>query len=101
METTTARPTVLSRDEIVALPVDRLGPIEGVGNQVLWRNATSTAGVLTVERGRRLGMHSHRVNHHHMWVLEGSADIVGRRLGPGSYVHIPSGYDNDIDATST
>jgi quercetin dioxygenase-like cupin family protein len=88
-------------DEIAALPAGRLGSIKGVSNRVLWQNAHSMAGVLTVERGHRLGTHAHRVNHHHMWVLEGSADIIGRRVETGAYVHIPSGIDHDIDATAT
>ena len=55
------------------------------------------AGVLTVEAGRRLGAHAHRVNHHHLWVLNGRATILGTELGPGSYVDIPSG----VETTST
>jgi quercetin dioxygenase-like cupin family protein len=34
-------------------------------------------------------------------VLEGRATIVGAELGAGSYVHIPSGVDHDLDATRT
>ena len=59
------------------------------------------AGVLTVEAGHRLGPHAHRVNHHHLWVLNGRATILGTELGPGSYVHVPSGVEHDIDASST
>jgi quercetin dioxygenase-like cupin family protein len=101
MDLTTVQPTVLTTEEIAALPVGRLGSIDGVTNRVLWQNADSIAGVLTVEAGHRLGAHAHRVNHHHMWVLDGAADILGRRLEAGAYVHIPSGIDHDIDATTT
>ena len=59
------------------------------------------AGVLTVEAGHRLGAHAHRVNHHHLWALSGRATILGTELGPGSYVHAPSGVEHDIDACST
>jgi hypothetical protein len=34
-------------------------------------------------------------------VLEGSADILGVEVGPGSYAHIPNGVDHDIDASAT
>jgi hypothetical protein len=34
-------------------------------------------------------------------VLEGHATILGRTLGPGSYAHIPSGVEHDIDARSS
>lgn len=92
---------VLERGTIAALPVVPLGTLEGVRHRVLWRSEESMAGVLTVEAGHRLGAHRHRVNHHHLWVLEGRATILGVELGPGSYVHIPSGVEHDIDASST
>lgn len=98
---TIARPTVLTPENIHDLPAERLGQLAGVSHRVLWRDATSMAGVLTVLAGHRLGPHTHRVNHHHLWVLDGHASILGNRLGPGSYVHIPSGIEHDIDATST
>jgi quercetin dioxygenase-like cupin family protein len=59
------------------------------------------AGVLTVLAGHRLGRHTHRVNHHHLWVLDGRAVVLDRELGAGSYVHIPSGVEHDIDASDT
>jgi hypothetical protein len=94
-------PTILDAAAIEQLPLETLGRIEGVVHKVLWRNDTSMAGVLTVEAGHRLGTHAHRVNHHHVWILGGSATVLGVRLGPGSYVHIPHGVEHDIDATDT
>jgi quercetin dioxygenase-like cupin family protein len=67
----------------------------------VWRNASSMAGVLTVEAGKRLGTHAHGANHHHIWVLEGRAEILGTDVGPGSYVHVPHGVSHDIDATAS
>lgn len=99
--TTTPQPVVLTPEAIAALPLAPLGPLEGVTHRVLWRNDTSMAGVLTVEAGHRLGRHAHRANHHHIWVLDGRATILGTELGPRSYVHIPSGVDHDIDASTT
>lgn len=101
MEPTTTQPVVLTAEAIAALPVARIGSIEGVTHRVLWRNDSSMSGVLTVEPGHRLGRHAHRANHHHIWVLDGRATILGTELGPGSYVHIPSGVDHDIDASRT
>jgi quercetin dioxygenase-like cupin family protein len=92
---------VLTADAISALPPVPLGGIEGVSHRVLWQSETSMAGVLTVAAGHRLGTHAHRLNHHHMWVIEGSAVILGKDVGPGSYVHIPGGVEHDIDATAS
>lgn len=91
----------MAADEVRSLPEERLGDLAGVANRVTWRSQSSMAGVLTLDAGHRLGTHAHRENHHHMWVVEGHAEILGRRLGPGSYVHVPSGVDHDIDASST
>jgi quercetin dioxygenase-like cupin family protein len=98
---TTSVPTILDASAIEQLPLEPLDGIEGVAHKVLWRNGTSVSGVLTVEAGHRLGTHAHRVNHHHIWVLGGSATVLGGHLGPGSYVHIPRGVEHDIDATDT
>lgn len=99
--TPTRQPVVLTADAIAALPVAPLGPLEGVTHQVLWQNPTSMSGVLKIAPGHHLGRHAHRANHHHMWVLEGRATILGEVLGPGSYVHIPSGVEHDIEASAT
>lgn len=94
-------PTVLTPSAVRARPVEALAQLEGVSHRVLWRDSTSMAGVLTVAAGHRLGAHTHRVNHHHLWVVEGRATILGTELGPGAYAHIPSGIEHDIDARAT
>jgi hypothetical protein len=94
-------PTTLSSDAIAELPSVPLGSSDGVTHRTLWSSGSSSAGVLQVSAGHRLGVHAHRVNHHHIWILAGHAEILGETLGPGSYAHIPSGCDHDIDATDT
>ena len=94
-------PTVLRAAEVAELPKTRLGSVSGVENQLLWADETAAAGVLTVQKGHRLGAHTHRQNHHHLWVLSGAATVLGQEIGPGSYVHVPSGVEHDIDATAT
>jgi quercetin dioxygenase-like cupin family protein len=100
--TSPTTPVVLSANAIDQLEPVPLGvPGGGVTHRVLWRNDTSMAGVLTVAAGHRLGAHAHRVNHHHMWVIDGHATVLDADVGPGSYVHVPSGVVHDIDATTT
>jgi quercetin dioxygenase-like cupin family protein len=101
MTSITATPIVLTPEEIAAIPQQPLGSMEHIRHRVLWSQDTSMAGVLTVERGQRLGLHAHRVNHHHMWVLAGRATVLGTEVGAGSYVHVPAGVEHDIDATTT
>jgi quercetin dioxygenase-like cupin family protein len=105
MATTTQRPTVLTAEAISARPAGSVptagGPAEGITNRVLWSTDTSMAGVLSVQAGHRLGAHTHRRNHHHIWVVDGEVTILGELLGPGSYAHIPGGVVHDLDATNT
>lgn len=99
MDATQVRPTtILTPEEIERLPAEPLGDIPGVANQLLWRDAHSMQGILTIEGGHHLGAHTHRVNHHHVWVVDGIARILGRDLPPGSYVHIPAGVEHDMEA---
>jgi quercetin dioxygenase-like cupin family protein len=91
-------PVVLDAAGVAALELQPLGDLDGVRHKVLWQDGTSMAGVLTVDAGQNLGAHTHRENHHHIWVLEGRAQILGKELGPGSYAHIPGGVEHDIDA---
>jgi mannose-6-phosphate isomerase-like protein (cupin superfamily) len=101
MATNAPHAVVLPASAVQTLTSVPLGTLEGVTHRVLWRDGTSMAGVLRVEAGRRLGAHAHRANHHHMWVLEGRATILGTEIGPGSYVHVPVGVTHDIDASAT
>jgi len=98
---TTTKPIVLTAEAIAAIASQPLGTLDGVTHRALWHSDTSMAGVLTVEGGHRLGTHAHRRNHHHMWVIGGHAVVLGTEVGPGSYVHVPSGVDHDIDARAT
>jgi mannose-6-phosphate isomerase-like protein (cupin superfamily) len=98
---TDAAPIVLTPEMVAAVAASQLGSLPHVSRRVLWCNETSEAGVLTVAGGHALGPHTHRINHHHMWVIDGHAIVLGTRIGAGSYVHIPAGVEHDIDATTT
>lgn len=93
---TTDTPTVLTAEAIAALPVSPVTGSPGVGNRGLWTDGAAVAGMLVVEPDTDMGAHAHGEYHHHVWVVKGRAEIMGRLLGPGSYVHIPAGTDHDL-----
>ncbi len=97
----TVLPVVLTPEAVEALPTEPLGHMPGVRHRVLWRDGTSFAGVLTIDAGPRLGAHTHRVNHHHIWVIDGHATILGRDVHAGGYVHVPAGVEHDLDCATT
>lgn len=101
MKDTISMTVVLDANAMGALPTEPFDGIEGVANTTLWHDAGSLAGILAIDAGRHLGLHAHRRNHHHLWVHEGSARILGQLLGPGSYVHVPAGVEHDIEAVGT
>lgn len=94
-------PVVLDAAALEDLPEAPLGALPGVRHRSVWTDGTSKAGVMRIDAGHHLGAHSHRRHHHHVWVIEGVARILGRDLGPGSYVHIPNGVEHDFDARTT
>lgn len=93
--------TGLTQGEIDSLGWETFDTIEGVRNKVLWRSGGSMAGLMEVAAGHHLGAHTHRVNHHHMWVVDGHVEVVGKLLGPGGYAHIAAGVEHDLDARDT
>jgi mannose-6-phosphate isomerase-like protein (cupin superfamily) len=95
-------PLVLTAEDIAALaslPLD--DSIQGVTHRILWRSDTAIAGVMVISPGHHLGLHAHRVNQHHMWIIDGSAEIMGTIVGPGGYVHVPAQVEHDLDTRAT
>ena len=93
--------TILQATEMEHLPPERLDGIAGVFRRVMWREGSAESGVLTVGKGVRMGVHAHRHSHHHIWVLSGSADVLGTRITSGAYVHIGPGVEHEVDASQT
>ena len=95
-------PVVLTADDVAALPLVPLDQtIPGVTHRILWRNESSIAGLMTIAGGHQLGRHAHRKNHHHIWIVDGAAEIIGKMVGTGGYVHVPAGVEHDVDARAT
>ena len=94
-------PILLDAHQIEQLSAKRLRGMESTPSKLLWRSGDSVAGVMYVEPGQDLVLHRHRYANHHVWVVEGRCEILGRVLGPGSYAHIPPGVDHDIVAAGS
>lgn len=79
-----------------SLPWRALEPYAGVEHKLLWRSGKSVAGLMRIPPGREVTRHAHVRSHHHMWVVDGTAELLGELVGPGSYVHIPARVDHGI-----
>lgn len=91
---------VLDAASIERLPWQRLHGLHDARTRVLWRKGRSLAGILTVAPREELSEHAHPEAHHHVWVLSGSATILGLHVSEGSYVHIPAGMAHAIEDVS-
>jgi mannose-6-phosphate isomerase-like protein (cupin superfamily) len=64
--------------------------------KLLWRSGESASGVMHARAGAELGAHVHPDIAHHMWIMEGSCQVLGQEVGPGGYVHVPAGTEHAI-----
>jgi len=92
---------VLDAAALAAIPEEPLGDLPGIRHRPAWTDGVSKAGVMHVDAGNHLGAHTHRRHHHHIWIVEGRARILGSEVGPGSYVQVPAGVEHDVDARDT
>jgi mannose-6-phosphate isomerase-like protein (cupin superfamily) len=90
--------TLVDASAIEAQPWHDLAGFENVKYKLLWQSGKSVAGIMYVAPDGRVDPHSHRRSQHHIWVLEGSAEMLGQQVGPGSYLHVPAGVEHGITA---
>jgi mannose-6-phosphate isomerase-like protein (cupin superfamily) len=90
--------TLVDASAIEERPWHDLAGFENVRYKQLWQSGKSVAGIMYVAPAGRVDPHVHRRSHHHIWVLEGSAEMLGQQVGPGSYLHVPAGVEHGITA---
>jgi mannose-6-phosphate isomerase-like protein (cupin superfamily) len=90
--------TLVTRVAADALRWRPLEPYERVDYKLLWRSGKSVAGLMRIAPGGLVSPHAHVRSHHHLWVLDGTAEVLDEEVGPGTYVHIPARVDHSIRA---
>ncbi|HEX6420287.1 MAG TPA: cupin domain-containing protein [Acidimicrobiales bacterium] len=88
--------TLVTRAASDAMAWHPLEEFDRVSYKLLWRSGKSVAGLMRVAPGGSVSSHTHRHSHHHMWVVDGTAEMLGERVGPGTYVHVPAGVEHGI-----
>jgi quercetin dioxygenase-like cupin family protein len=88
--------TLVTSEAARALAWHKLDPFEGVDYKLLWRSGESVAGILRIAPGSSVSPHAHVRSQHHMWVIDGSAEMLHEHVGPGTYLHIPAGAEHGI-----
>ena len=90
------RMIVLAAQDVEGLAWEPLRDLKGVSAKVLWRSGDVAVGLIRVEAGAEKPPHVHHGAHHHIWVVAGSATMLGRPLSAGSYVYIPPGIEHEV-----
>jgi mannose-6-phosphate isomerase-like protein (cupin superfamily) len=90
--------TLLTRAAADALTWHPLEEYEGVDYKLLWRSGGSVAGLMRLDPGGVVTPHAHVRAHHHLWVTDGTVEVLDEEVGPGTYVHIPAGVDHSMRA---
>lgn len=90
--------TLVTRAAADALAWHPLEEYEGVEYKLLWRSGGSVAGLMRIAPDGEVTPHAHVRSHHHLWVTDGTVDVLDQEVGPGTYVHIPAGVDHSIRA---
>lgn len=79
----------VSGEDIEAMPWEDDPTDAGVYRKTLWQSGNVVLGLMRVDEGSVNPEHVHHAAHHHILILEGQCNILGKQLGPGSYVYIP------------
>jgi hypothetical protein len=81
---------MVPRQRLSELPWERFPGSEGVDHRVLYRDASTVAGLLRLHPGAAEPTHLHLHGEHHLWVLGGVVSVDDTMLPTDSYLHVPS-----------
>lgn len=87
---------VLAASDVDAIAWEPMAEQPGVVSKLLWRSGDVAIGLIRVEAGAERAAHVHHSAHHHIWVVDGAATMVGEPLTAGSYVYIPPGVRHEV-----
>jgi len=86
---TSDRLTVLDPIDIEFRPWRPVPELQGVRAKELWCSPEAVCALVACAPGASTAGPPHPSAIHHIWVIEGTAIVAGRRLAAGSYVHVP------------
>jgi quercetin dioxygenase-like cupin family protein len=87
---------VATSADIEDMPWQTSADQPGARYKVLWRSGDVVLGVMELDGGAVNAEHTHHGAHHHILILSGTCQIVGKELDAGSYVYIPPGVAHGV-----
>lgn len=101
---TTAATTAVSAllpEQVAELPWHPVEDWDGIEQKVLSAHLGVVVGLLRLRPGAHESDHAHGRVQHDAWVLAGEVQVGQQRLGPGSFVHVPSGVVHTLRDTGS
>ena len=83
--------------QIDELPWTQVPRCPGVHEKTLWRFGDFVVALIRYQPNATTPGVPHLAAHHHIWVVSGAAEVAGRLLVAGSYVHVPSGARHPVE----
>lgn len=83
--------------QIDELPWTQVPGCPGVYEKTLWRFGDFVVALIRYQPNATTPGVPHLVAHHHIWVVSGVAEVAGRLLVAGSYVHVPPGAGHPVE----
>ena len=83
--------------QIDELPWKQVPGYAGVHEKTLWRFGDFVVALIRYQPHATTPGVPHLAAHHHIWVVTGAAEMAGRRLAAGSYVHVPPGAGHPVE----
>jgi len=80
------------------LPWQAVCGCPGVEAKELWQSSGCVDVLISYAPGATTPGHPHPSADHHIWIIEGQAEIAGQAMRGGSYVYVPPGTAHPIEA---
>lgn len=87
----------IDAQQIDELPWTPVPACHGVHEKTLWRFGDFVVALIRYQPSASTPGAPHLAAHHHIWVVSGSAVLVGRGLPAGSYIHVPPGAEHALE----
>jgi mannose-6-phosphate isomerase-like protein (cupin superfamily) len=98
MQTTTTTGLLrLGGTDLDSLPWQDVRGCPGVKAKELWQSSGGVDALISYGPGATTPGHPHLSADHHIWIIEGQAEIAGQAMSSGSYVYVPPGAAHPIE----
>lgn len=95
-----AHSVLIDHGQANAISWARFRDAKGVQGKLFWEDPQqrSSAGLMRLDPGAGVALHTHRRHDHHVLVLSGSCRVEGKEVEAGAYHFVPAGTEHGIES---